>query len=31
MKWNDCVMMQVFVFQENMLVKWQRRKNGKNE
>ena len=31
MKWDDYVMIQVFALHENMLAKWQRRKNGKNK
>ena len=30
-KWNDYVMLQVFVLHENMPAKWQRRKNEKNK
>ena len=30
LKWNDYVMIQVFVLHESMLVKRQRRKNGEN-
>ena len=28
-KWNNYVMIQVFILYENMLAKWQRRKMGK--
>ena len=30
-KWNNYIMIQVFVLYENMLAKWQRMKNGKNK
>ena len=31
MKWNDYVMIQIFVLRENMLAKWERRKNEENK
>ena len=30
-KWDNYVMIQVFVLHENMLAKWQKKKNGKNK
>ena len=30
-KWNDYVMIQVFIVHENMPMKWERRKTGKNK
>ena len=30
-KWNDYVMIKVFTVHENMPMKWERRKTGKNK